>query len=44
MLIVRDYNNIKMIISPDEARLFYEHLKSLNSIIGPGMSKHNWGS
>jgi hypothetical protein len=31
MLIVRDYNNIKMTISDDETKLFQEHLQYLEN-------------
>jgi dynein heavy chain len=44
MLIVRDYNNIKMTISDDETKLFAEHLSFLENQIAPGIKKFNWGS
>lgn len=44
MLIVRDYNNIKYMINPDEASLFSEHLQYLEKTIDPGIKRHNWGS
>jgi dynein heavy chain len=44
MLIVRDYNNIKMTISDDQTKLFAEHLQYLENQIAPGIKKFNWGS
>lgn len=44
MLIVRDYNNIKYMINPEEASLFGEHIAHLEKSIDPGIKRHNWGS
>ena len=42
MLIVRDYNNILLLINPREKALFNDHLTTLDKIIDPGVQKYNW--
>lgn len=42
MLIVRDYNNILLLINPREKALFNDHLSTLDKIIDPGVHKYNW--
>ena len=42
MLIVRDYNNILLLINPREQALFNDHLTTLDKIIDPGVQKYNW--
>ena len=42
LLIVRDYNNIKLTITELEAPLFKEHMEQLDKIIEPGIVRHNW--
>lgn len=42
MLVVRDYNNILILIDPQEKKLFDSHLSDLNNIIRPGEKKYNW--
>jgi dynein heavy chain len=44
MNIVRDYNKIMHQINDAEKNLFSEHLLGLDSIIEPGIRRHNWGS
>lgn len=42
MLIVRDYNNIMVLIDERERKLFDEHLNSLNIAYKNGHTKFNW--
>jgi len=42
MLIVRDYNDIMMLINDTEQSLFEEHLVSLTSHYKQGINKFNW--
>jgi dynein heavy chain len=44
MNIVRDYNKIMHQINDKEKSLFTEHLMQLDSIIEPGIRRHNWSS
>jgi len=44
MLIVRDFNNIMVLIDERERRLFDEHLGTLNKTYELGLKKHNWHS
>jgi len=43
MLVVRDYNNILDALSPEERRLFSEHLRQVDRKIGPGLVQLTWG-
>ena len=42
MLIVRDYNNIMLLIDKNEKKLFNEHLQGLDKVIKPGIDKLTW--
>ena len=42
MLIVRDYNNIMLLINKNEKELFREHLLGLDKVIKPGIDKFTW--
>ena len=42
MLIVRDYNNIMLLINKNEKELFKEHLLGLDKVIKPGIDKFTW--
>jgi len=42
MLIVRDYNNIIMLIDDREKALFTDHLHLLDKSIEPGLAKYTW--
>lgn len=42
MLVVRDYNTIIDALSPEERRLFFEHLKQIDRKIAPGLAKLSW--
>ncbi|KAJ1537343.1 Dynein heavy chain 2, axonemal, partial [Nowakowskiella sp. JEL0078] len=44
LLVVRDYNNIVEILSPDETLLFKERIKFLDRKINPGLTKLTWAS
>jgi len=44
MLIVRDYNNIKLTINDQEQLLFADHLHQLERQIEPGMRRYNWSN
>lgn len=44
MLIVRDYNNIIVLIDDRERKLFDEHITYLNKMYDPGFRKHQWST
>ena len=44
MLVVRDYNQIIDMLSPDERSLFRERIRFLDKKVQPGLSKLTWGS
>ena len=44
LLVLRDYNQIIKLLSPEERDLFRERIRFLDKKIQPGMTKLNWGS
>jgi dynein heavy chain len=44
MLVVRDYNQILDALSPEERRLFAEHLRRVDRKVAPGLNKLTWVS
>lgn len=42
MLVVRDYNSIIDALTPEERRLFFEHLRRVDRKISPGLAKLSW--
>ena len=44
MLVVRDYNQIIEMLSPDERSLFKERIRFLDKKVQPGMTKLTWNA
>ena len=44
LLVVRDYNGILAELSPDERRLFSDHIRRLDKRVNQGLSKLTWVS
>eukprot|EP00002_Diphylleia_rotans_P022931 TRINITY_DN4501_c0_g1_i3.p1 TRINITY_DN4501_c0_g1~~TRINITY_DN4501_c0_g1_i3.p1 ORF type:complete len:4513 (-),score=1142.54 TRINITY_DN4501_c0_g1_i3:360-11993(-) len=44
MLVVRDYNSIIQMLTPDERKLFSERIHSLDKKVNPGLVKLSWAS
>ncbi|XP_048588102.1 dynein axonemal heavy chain 2 isoform X2 [Nematostella vectensis] len=44
LLVVRDYNRIIAVLSPEERGLFRERIRSLDKKIHPGLTKLSWAS
>ncbi|XP_031567025.1 dynein heavy chain 2, axonemal-like, partial [Actinia tenebrosa] len=44
LLVIRDYNRIIAVLSPEERSLFKERIRSLDKKIHPGLTKLTWAS